>query len=625
MQIVCLDLEGVLVPEIWIAFSERTGIAEFRRTTRDEPDYDKLMRFRLGLLRQHGLKLADIQAVIGGMARWKAPRDFLDDLRSRYQVIILSDTFYEFADPLMAQLGRPTLFCHSWRPTPKASWPTTTAPAEPEVPRGECLQGPELPGHRRRRFVQRHRHAGRSRRGLLHPRAAGHRGAVSAVPENHSYAELRPPSTARPRAWPPERASTPGAMPRAHLELLAPARDAAIGIEAINHGADAVYIGGPAFGARDKAGNPLQEIEALCRHAHRYGARIFVTLNTILRDDELEAARRMAWDVWRGRRRRADRAGHGPAGAGPAADPAARQHADRHPHAAKARFLQDVGFSRWCWRASWTWPDPRHRRRNARRGAGVLRARRAVRGLQRPVFHQPRPHRPQRQPRQLQPGMPAALHGDRRAGPHRGARQVHVLSLKDNDQSANLAALVDAGIRSFKIEGRYKDMATVKNVTAHYRQLLDALLEKRPDLAAASSGRCRHAFTPDPERGFNRGATDYFVNGRQIDIGAFDTPKHAGMPLGEVVRVGKDYFRHQRLATSTGAEQRRRADLVGPAGRTARRARQRGAPEAGRPRLARRAQRPHGHAEGPEARHRHQPQPRHGLGPFAGQSPPQTG
>ena len=112
MQMICLDLEGVLVPEIWIAFAERTGIAEFRRTTRDEPDYDRLMRWRLDLLRQHGLKLADIQAVIAGMAPLEGAGDFLDDLRARYQVIILSDTFYEFADPLMRQLGRPTLFCH---------------------------------------------------------------------------------------------------------------------------------------------------------------------------------------------------------------------------------------------------------------------------------------------------------------------------------------------------------------------------------------------------------------------------------------------------------------------------------------------------------------------------------
>jgi phosphoserine / homoserine phosphotransferase len=112
VQIVCLDLEGVLVPEIWIAFSERTGIAELRRTTRDEPDYDKLMRFRLDLLRRHKLGLRDIQQVIAGMAPEPGARQFLDALRLAYQVVILSDTFYEFAMPLMAQLGFPTLFCH---------------------------------------------------------------------------------------------------------------------------------------------------------------------------------------------------------------------------------------------------------------------------------------------------------------------------------------------------------------------------------------------------------------------------------------------------------------------------------------------------------------------------------
>jgi len=112
MQMICLDLEGVLVPEIWIAFAERTGIQAFRRTTRDEPDYDKLMRWRLALLREHGLKLADIQSVIAGMAPLPGAREFLDELRARFQVVILSDTYYEFADPLMRQLGRPTLLCH---------------------------------------------------------------------------------------------------------------------------------------------------------------------------------------------------------------------------------------------------------------------------------------------------------------------------------------------------------------------------------------------------------------------------------------------------------------------------------------------------------------------------------
>jgi phosphoserine / homoserine phosphotransferase len=112
MQVVCLDLEGVLVPEIWIEFAKRSGIPAFSRTTRDEPDYDKLMRFRIDLLAEHHLKLADIQAVIGSMSPMDGARAFLDGLRQRYQVIILSDTFYEFADPLMQQLGRPTLFCH---------------------------------------------------------------------------------------------------------------------------------------------------------------------------------------------------------------------------------------------------------------------------------------------------------------------------------------------------------------------------------------------------------------------------------------------------------------------------------------------------------------------------------
>ncbi len=112
MQVVCLDMEGVLVPEIWIEFAKRTGIEAFRRTTRDEPDYDKLMKSRLALLDEHCLRLPDIQQVIGSMGPLEGAKAFLDGLRSRYQVFILSDTFYEFADPLIEQLGRPTLLCH---------------------------------------------------------------------------------------------------------------------------------------------------------------------------------------------------------------------------------------------------------------------------------------------------------------------------------------------------------------------------------------------------------------------------------------------------------------------------------------------------------------------------------
>lgn len=110
--IVCLDLEGVLVPEVWIAFAEKTGIEALTRTTRDEPNYDKLMQYRLDILAENDFKLADIQEVIATLEPLEGAREFLDELRSRTQLIILSDTFYQFADPLMAQLARPTLFCH---------------------------------------------------------------------------------------------------------------------------------------------------------------------------------------------------------------------------------------------------------------------------------------------------------------------------------------------------------------------------------------------------------------------------------------------------------------------------------------------------------------------------------
>ena len=113
MDIVCLDMEGVLVPEIWIAFAEQTGISELRRTTRDEPDYDKLMTWRLGVLREHGLGIREIQDVIAGIDPLPGARDFLDALRRETQVIIISDTFEQFAKPLMEKLGWPTLFCNT--------------------------------------------------------------------------------------------------------------------------------------------------------------------------------------------------------------------------------------------------------------------------------------------------------------------------------------------------------------------------------------------------------------------------------------------------------------------------------------------------------------------------------
>ncbi|MBR1822171.1 MAG: bifunctional phosphoserine phosphatase/homoserine phosphotransferase ThrH [Clostridia bacterium] len=118
MNIVCLDLEGVLVPEIWIAFSEASGIPELRRTTRDEPDYDKLMRWRLGILKEHGLGLKDVQRTIGTIDPLPGAREFLDALRERTQAVILSDTFTQFAKPLMEKLGWPTLLCNALEVAP---------------------------------------------------------------------------------------------------------------------------------------------------------------------------------------------------------------------------------------------------------------------------------------------------------------------------------------------------------------------------------------------------------------------------------------------------------------------------------------------------------------------------
>ena len=118
MNIVCLDMEGVLVPEIWIAFAEASGIPELRRTTRDEPDYDKLMRWRLGILKEHGLGLKEIQQTIAGIDPLPGAKEFLDELRSFTQVIILSDTFEQFAKPLMAKLNWPTIFCNTLEVAP---------------------------------------------------------------------------------------------------------------------------------------------------------------------------------------------------------------------------------------------------------------------------------------------------------------------------------------------------------------------------------------------------------------------------------------------------------------------------------------------------------------------------
>ena len=327
------------------------------------------------------------------------------------------------------------------------------------------------------------------------------------------------------------------------LELLSPARDADIGMAAINHGADAVYIGGPAFGARTTAGNDIRDLERLIAHAHRFNSRIFITLNTILRDDELEDARRMAWQVYEAG---ADALIIQDMGLLELDLPPIQLHAStqtdiRTPE--KARFLQDAGLSQIVLareldlaqiaaiRAA---TDPARTTIEffvhgalcvAYSGQCFISHAHTGRSANRGDCNQAC-----RLPYEVLDGAGRII-----------AHEKHVLSMKDNNQSDNLRALIDAGVRSFKIEGRYKDLGYVKNITAHYRKLLDEIIEEG-EFARASSGRTTFSFTPDPDQNFNREFTDYFVNGRKDDIGAFDTPKTPGRAIGWVTQLGDKWF-----------------------------------------------------------------------------------
>ncbi len=351
------------------------------------------------------------------------------------------------------------------------------------------------------------------------------------------------------------------------LELLAPAKTAAIGREAIQHGADAVYLGGPAFGARDKAGNPMSDIAELANFAHRFHAKIFVTLNTILHDDELEAARKLVWDCY-------------DAGVDalivqdmglleldlPPIDLHASTQCDiRTPE--KARFLADVGFSQLVLARELTLQEIAKVRTAvpadtiiehfihgalcvAYSGQCNISHAHTGRSANRGDCSQAC-----RLPYTLQDGKGQIV-----------AFEKHLLSVKDNNQSSNLRALIDAGVSSFKIEGRYKEAAYVKNITGHYRQLLDEILQERPELHASSSGKTKLLFTPNPDKTFHRGATDYFANGRKADIGAFDTPTFVGLELGTVTQVGDKWFEmeaNEELANSDGLNYIYKREVIG--------------------------------------------------------------
>lgn len=326
-----------------------------------------------------------------------------------------------------------------------------------------------------------------------------------------------------------------------HLELLSPARDTSIAREAILHGADAVYIGGPGFGARHNAGNSLQDLAELVPFAHRYGAKIFVTLNTILHDNELEPARRMIHDLYQVG---VDALIVQDMGVMEMDLPPIEIHASTQcdiRSVEKAKFLSDVGFSQIVLARELNLNQIRaiHENVDATIEFFIHGALCVAYSGQCNISHAQTGRSANRGDCSQACRLPYTLKDDQGRVV---AYEKHLLSMKDNDQSANLAALVDAGVRSFKIEGRYKDMSYVKNITSYYRQLLDELMEQRSDLVRASSGVTSHFFIPSPDKTFHRGSTDYFVNERKIDIGAFDSPKYIGLPVGEVLKVGKDFL-----------------------------------------------------------------------------------
>ena len=328
------------------------------------------------------------------------------------------------------------------------------------------------------------------------------------------------------------------------LELLAPAKNVACGIAAIDHGADAVYIGAPKFGARAAAGNSVDNIRELCEYAHPFGVKIYVTLNTIVYDDELEGISRLIDQL---AEIGVDAILVQDMGLLPLMqDKPLEIHASTQTDnrtAEKVRWLQQVGFSRAVLARELSVEE-------------IAAIHREVPDMELEVF--------------VHGALCVSYSGICYASQHcfqrsanrgecaqfcrmrfslvdaDGAEIEHeryLLSLKDMNQSENLERLIKAGAVSFKIEGRLKDITYVKNVTAAYSERLNAFIRQHPDdYCRASKGHCEYTFTPNLNRTFNRGFTTYFVNGRQPDIASFDTPKAVGEFVGSVKEIRRDSF-----------------------------------------------------------------------------------
>lgn len=313
------------------------------------------------------------------------------------------------------------------------------------------------------------------------------------------------------------------------LELLSPAKNLEFGREAINHGADALYIGAPAFGARAAATNTLEDIDALVSYAHLYGSKVFVTVNTLLFDNEIEAAVRMIHQLYN---IGVDALLIQDMGLLECDLPPIELHASTQCHNAsvdRIKFLEQAGFKRVVLARETSLEQMREIRQTTHLDLeafvhGALCVSYSGQCYMSQYLNQRSGNRgccsqPCRSTYDLYNGDGKLL-----------SKEKHLLSLRDFNASQQLRSMIDAGIMSFKIEGRLKDLSYVKNITAYYRQLIDSMMEGHKK---SSSGSCTYTFTPDPERTFNRGYTDYFLRERK-PMASFATQKSIGKKIGEV-------------------------------------------------------------------------------------------
>nr|WP_321451016.1 U32 family peptidase [uncultured Carboxylicivirga sp.] len=326
-----------------------------------------------------------------------------------------------------------------------------------------------------------------------------------------------------------------------YIELLSPAKNMECGIAAINNGADAVYIGGPGFGARKQAGNSLQDIETLVKHAHLYNAKIYLTLNTVLKDSELNEANQLIHAAYK---IGVDAVIIQDMGLLETDLPPIPIHASTQTDnrtVEKVQFLEKAGFDQVVLARELSTNQIKNISDQTNvpleyfihgalcvcySGQCYMSASVNGRSANRGECAQPC-----RLKYSLKDKDGNLLYKDK-----------HLLSLKDMNQTINLEELVDAGITSFKIEGRLKSKDYVANITAHYRKELDKLIANRTDLQKASSGIINTSFTPAPAKSFNRGFTEYFIHDRKDTVWSIDTPKALGEKIGKVAKIGKDFF-----------------------------------------------------------------------------------